>query len=150
MKRQLKIEKNKSQPPRYECNWASIKALVKISEIYAINRLQVAILSLLFIGFIACKEKPIEPPPKEQPIIGKKWELIAVAKTYYSMLPIPDSLWKNAQAKDYFELLPDSSYRGMFIVINKKIGTPDPDLNEKLTGYYSGGVWWYELTNRFC
>ena len=140
---------SKSQPPRYESNWASIKALMEIKEIYAKKVLLGAITFICLIGFSACKDEVVPPEPKiEHPIIGKKWELIAQAgKIHSSLNPVPDTVWENAQAKDYFELLPDSSFKRSITYVAKYLGEPDPAPDVIYSGVTSNGNYYYYLTD---
>ena len=76
---------NKSQPPRHESKWASIKALMEIKEIYVKKVLLGAITFICLIGFSACKDEVVPPePPKEKEesnnvdsLEGSAWKLVA-------------------------------------------------------------------------
>ncbi|MCL2040127.1 MAG: hypothetical protein FWG85_06835 [Bacteroidetes bacterium] len=141
---------NKPQPPRHESNWASIKALMEIKEIYAKKVLIGAITFICLIGFSACKDEVVPPEPQtEHPIIGKKWELIAVAKKLHNSIdPVPDSLWENAKMEYYFELLPDSSFKHAVICTMQHWTEPDEEFPASgYIGTSSNGKYWYDLAD---
>ena len=73
---------NKPQPPRHESNWASIKALMEIKEIYAKKVLLGAITFICLIGFSACKDDIVEPPTYPITIPYEEY-FIQISGTHY-------------------------------------------------------------------
>ena len=69
----------KPQPPRPECNWASIRALMENKEIYAKNILLCAIIFLITATAMSCKDQSSAPHPIEYPsLVNTKWKLTAI------------------------------------------------------------------------